>query len=52
MNMQFTEEEIQMANKHMQRCLFSLGIRDIQVKRTKDQFLSIRMQKFCFIISN
>ena len=43
MNRQFTEEEIQMAHKHMQRCSSSQIIRDIQIKRTKGHFLPIRM---------
>ena len=43
--MKFNEENIQMANKHMKRCLASLAIRKVQVKTTIYNYIPIRMSK-------
>jgi hypothetical protein len=34
LNRAFSEEEVQMAKKHMKKCLPSLAIKDIQIKTT------------------
>ena len=46
MNRNLTEEDIDMANKHMRKCSASLAIREIQTKTTmRFHFTPVRMGK-------
>jgi hypothetical protein len=44
LNIQFSKEEIQMANKYMKKCLTPLAIKEMQMKTSlKFHFITVRM---------
>lgn len=45
MNKHFSEEDLQMANKNVKKCLTSLTIREIQIKTTIRYYIHIKMTK-------
>ena len=47
LNRNFSKEDIQMANKHMKRCLTSLIIKEMQIKTTM-RYQSHASQNSCY----